>query len=297
MGKLSRLETFVNLGFKDDPFRSFSLETVDSIRVRRILEMAVKARAIVSIVGERGAGKSRAVMGALRQMGVKTITVRSPDRARILITDIEQAMVFDLSDEAPRRGREIRARQLRRIIGQASRVQRVVLVIEEGHRMHGQTLRAIKNLRELDWMGETELFTVVLIGHSDPMSKPGLAELRLRSDAVSLHGLTKKDVARYVEKTVGEVFEPEAIEAVAGLDGTHNFLDLQRVLVDLMGAAVMEGQRQVTLEHVRHVSGNGGKSGQPAKPEHTISPENSEAVLKMIAGQEDEPAARKLQAV
>jgi type II secretory pathway predicted ATPase ExeA len=297
VGKLSRLETFVNIGFADDPFRSFSIETADSIRVRRILEMAVKARAVVSIVGDRGIGKSRSVMGALRQMGVKVITVRSADRARILITDIEQAMVIDLSDETPRRGREIRARQLRRIIGQASRTQRVVLVIEEGHRMHGQTLRAIKNLRELDWMGETELFTVVLIGHSDPMSKPGLAEVRLRSDAVRMHGLTKKDVVRYVEGTVGEVFAPKAIEAVADLDGTRNFLDLQSVLVDLMGAAVTHGTRQVNLEHVWSVFGSGAKGGQQGKSERPISPAKSDAVLKMIAGQEEEPGGRKLQAV
>ena len=173
------------------------LKTMDSERITRILAMAINGHAMVSIVGARGCGKTRAINGALQKMNVRKVFVRSADKSRLLISDIEQAMILDLSDEKPKRGREIRARQLRRILGEASSMQEVVVVIEEGHRLHGMTLRALKTLREMDWMGKTELFSIVLVAQSDPMGKRGVSEVRLRSDAVLMKGLTRDEISRY----------------------------------------------------------------------------------------------------
>ena len=55
---MTRLETFVNLGYHKDPLKGHLFETGDMVRTRRILTMAVESRAMVSIVGERGCGKS-----------------------------------------------------------------------------------------------------------------------------------------------------------------------------------------------------------------------------------------------
>lgn len=245
MSKLSRLETFVNCGFKADPFKNKTFETGDSIRIKRILSMAIQSRAMVSIIGDRGMGKSEAINTGLRHFNARLVSVRSADKARLLITDIEYAMIFDLSDEKPKRGREIRARQLRRILGEASAKQEVVLVIEEGHRLHGHTLRALKTLREMDWMGKTELFTVVLVGQSDPMSKPGVSEVRLRSDSVHMKGLSREETCGYIQNTVGEVFEDSAVDMIAAQGDASNFLELQVILVDFMGRMLAEGKEKV----------------------------------------------------
>jgi len=260
MANVSRLELLVSLGFSRDPFSVVDFETGDSVRIRRILEMAVKSRAMVSIVGDRGAGKSMAVNAALKNMGARQVVVRSADKSRVLISDIEQAMILDLSEEHPRRGREIRARQLRRVLGEFSRKQPVVVVIEEGHRLHGQTLRSLKTLRELDWMGESELFTVVLIGQSNPMNKAGVAEVRLRSDCIQMKGLTTAEVKEYARATVGRVFSDEALAELPALPGSSNFLDLQQTLVALMARAFVAGRDRVEREDVLAEKGESGKA-------------------------------------
>lgn len=241
MSNLSKFETFVNCGFKADPFKNVTYETGDSLRIKRILSMAIQSRAMVSIVGERGMGKTEAIKAGLSGFKARIVTIRSADKARLLISDIEQAMIYDLGDEQPKRGREIRARQLRRILGEASAKQDVVLVIEEGHRLHGNTLRALKTLREMDWMGHSELFTIVLVGQSDPMNKAGVSEVRLRSDSVVMRGLTMDEVAGYIQSTVGRMFTDEAVNMVAEHSGTSNFLDLQALVVDLMGRSLAAG--------------------------------------------------------
>jgi type II secretory pathway predicted ATPase ExeA len=273
MANLSRLETFVNLGFTQDPFKSSDFETADSIRIGRILKMAVKSRAMISIVGERGMGKTRAVSSALKKISSRQVIVRSTDKSRLLISDIERAMILDLSEESPKRSGEVRARQLRRILGEASQKQSVVVVIEEGHRLHGMTIRALKTLRELDWMGKTELFTVVMLGQSDPTGKAGLSEVRLRSDTVHMQGLTAKEVAEYIRSTVGNVFTEDAISAIVARSETCNFLDLQDILVELMRKALADGRDKVTRE-----------TFAPNSPEVSRKPETngSEALERVL---------------
>lgn len=255
MANLSKFELFLALGFKSDPFKSVVFETGDSVRIRRIMDMAVKSNAIISIVGERGTGKTRAVNAALKALNARCVMVRSADKSKLLISDIENAMIIDLSEEKPKRGREIRARQLRRVLGEASRKQNIVVVIEEGHRIHGMTMRALKTLRELDWMGETELFSVVLLGQSDPMNKAGVAEVRLRSDSVSMHGLTANEVAAYIESTVGNIVDKESAEAVTRLPEARNFLDLQNILVRLMNQAITDGRKGVIIDDFAELFG------------------------------------------
>jgi len=212
--------------------------------------MAVKSRAMVSIVGQRGMGKTKTVNDVLKKMKVRQVIVRSNDKARLLIGDIERAMIFDLSDEKPKRGGEIRARQLRRELGEASRRYDIVLVIEEAHRLHVNTLRALKNLREMDWMGEIELFTVILLGQSDAMNKAGMSEVRLRTDTVHMGGLAPHEIAGYIRGTVGKVFGNDAIRAIKRLPDAKNFLNLQNILITLMGRALAAGREKVQGDDV-----------------------------------------------
>jgi type II secretory pathway predicted ATPase ExeA len=224
--------------------------------------MAVESRAMVSIVGERGMGKTRAVRAALDKIGCKIVLVEKSQKERLTISDIEQAIILDLSDEPPKRGGEVRARQLRRIVGEASRKQKIVVVIEEAHRLHGQTLRSLKTLREIQWMGNTELFTVVLIGQSDPMNKAGVSEVRLRTDCIRMQGMTAVEAGEYTSVTLGKFFDDEALEAVSRLPQATNYLELQALLVELLNYAIAGGRDQVNKQDVNDVAGH----LQPARP-------------------------------
>lgn len=273
MSSMTRLETFVNLGYKADPLAKARFETGDGLRVRRILTMAVESRAMVSIVGERGIGKTEAINAALDKIGVKRVNVERAQRERLTIADIETAIILDLSDESPKRGGETRSRQLRRIVGEASRKQRVVVCIEEAQRLHSATLRSLKTLREIEWMGERELFTVVLIGQSDPMNRAGVSEVRLRTDCVRMQGLTPGEAAGYVTQTVGRHFDSQAIDDLAALPPARNYLELQDLVVELLGHTLADGRDTVISTDVSAVCASAeptplprGTRSKPAAP-------------------------------
>lgn len=279
MGNLSKLEIFVNFGFKNDPFKAVSFKTGDSVRLGRILAMAVRSKAMISVVGDRGAGKTSAVTDILKKMNTRQVFVRTADKTKILISDIEHAMVYDLSEEKPKRGREVRARQLRRILGEASQRHDIVVIIEEAHRIHGMTLRSLKTLREMEWMGESELFSVILIGQSDPMNKAGVAEVRLRSDTVSLKGLTSSEIVDYIGQTVGKAFDSESVAIVSHMADAKNFLNLQDILVRLMGRAYLSNRDKVTKDIV---SWEFGDKVEKTAPVDTSGVESEQNEIKVI---------------
>lgn len=245
---MNRLEILSNMGFETDPFQ-ISFETADQKRVKRILNMATASGAMISIVGERGIGKTEAVNAALSGR-IRKIMPYATDKPRLSIGDIEQAMILDLSDESPKRSKELRIRQLRRILGEASRHQKLVLVLEEGHRLHPGTLRALKTLRELDWMGKRNLFAAVLVCQSDPMNRPGVSEVRLRSDTVTMSGLTPDEVIAYLDRTVGGYLENTAAEYLKTLPVSRNFLELQEAVISAMSRALMKGRKTVSAEEL-----------------------------------------------
>jgi type II secretory pathway predicted ATPase ExeA len=272
MGKFSKYELFANLGFDRDPFKAIKHETADSIRLRRILKMAIKDHAMISIVGERGIGKTSAIEDALAELKLKPIMVNPAGKERILVDDIEQEMIYGISDEKPKRGKVVRSKQLRRLVGEAATKVEVVLVIEEAHRIHGQTLRSLKTLREMKWMGEKDLFTIIFVGQSDPMNKAGVAEVRLRSDSVQMQGLTSKEIEVYVNDTIGSMFSEEVVSDVALMPDARNFLNLQAILLKLISNGVSNGRDTVTREDFIEVFGKGvskpvkrSKTGNAAK--------------------------------
>jgi type II secretory pathway predicted ATPase ExeA len=250
---MTRLEIFCNLGYRKDPFFGAHYQTSDELRVQRILTMAVESHAMVSIVGTTGIGKSKSVEVALAKIGARIVRVRKGDKTRVTISDIEKALILDLSDDAPKAGGEVRGRQLRPIVGDQARKRKVVLLIEEAQRLHGATLRSLKTLREIDWCGETELFTIVLVAQSDPMARAGVTEVRLRSDCVRMHGLSAEEAAGYVFATVGKHFEDAAIAELSTLPQATNFLELQALAIEVLDHAIDQGHDRVTVQDVRDV--------------------------------------------
>jgi len=256
---VSRLEVLAEFGYSKDPFKGFRMETADSLRLKRLLKMAVESRAMVSVVASWGFGKTSALEIAFREIDAHVCRLITPDKERVVVSDIEKALILGLSNESCKRTKEVRARQIRRIIGETSREKPIILILEEAHRMHGQTLRALKTFREMDWMGQSPLFTVVMVGQYDPMRKKYVDEVRLRSDTVHMKGMTDSEVREYIKNTVGKSFEDDAIEAVSRLNGTRNFLDLQEVIINLMSKAMELGEKKVSVLDVFDLYGGGFK--------------------------------------
>jgi type II secretory pathway predicted ATPase ExeA len=256
--KLSRLELLAEFGFKRDPFRGVSLETEDMRRLSAVLNMAIDAHEMIAVVGSRGSGKSVASERVLSGRKCRVVRICAADKERLTIGDIELSLIYGLSDEKPRRSRISRGWQVRKILTIASLKSEIVILIEEAHRIHGQTLRSLKTLREPEGGGEPQ-FTVIFAGQFNFLeTKKGLDEVRLRSDVITLNGLTVGESAEYLKLTVGKVFEEDALEFAAKAPTADNFLDLKEIAFNLMEHAYLEGRQRVTAEDVRALFISGG---------------------------------------
>jgi type II secretory pathway predicted ATPase ExeA len=253
MNSMTKHETLVNLGYTKDPFKAARFETGDMVRCRRILTMAVESRAMMSIVGERGIGKTEAILTVLRKMPVRIVTAQRDAQEKLTIDHVKNAIIQQLSDESVKRCPIASHAQLRRVLGENSRKQQVVVVIEEAQRLHASTLRSLKTLREIEFAGEKELCTIILVAQSDPMNRAGVSEVRLRSDLVRMQGLSATEAAHYVRETIGKHFDDTAIDALAELPAGGNYLELQALCIELLNIALADGRDQVTLSDVHTI--------------------------------------------
>ena len=159
-------------------------KTKSWIEFRDDIINAVNQNQLLVIPGEVGAGKSVLFSSAVDLMqNVKFVFVRNFFKERCTISQVINAVIFDLSNEGPKKDLEARSRQFIRLIGTTvtdnERPFSVCIVIEEAHRLHKNTLRALKELREAKFAGICPLFSIVLIGH------PELTELvRVRKEVL-----------------------------------------------------------------------------------------------------------------
>lgn len=225
--------------------------TADSTRVAALVAAAIQSQEFVSILGPRGSGKTWAVRAALADHTVKVVEPLRLTRDKLHMGDIETALVRELSDESPRRSGEARSYQVKRVLGEFSRAQAVVLVIDDAHVLHHQTLRALKRLREFTWLNRSPLLGIVLIGQHDKTR--GIDEVRLRSDQMWLEGLTAKEIASAVRAVTGQLFEAAAVQAIADSGVAANWLDLQAIVDACLAAAKAQGLARIDARCVRGV--------------------------------------------
>ena len=122
--------------------------------------------------------------------------------------------------------------------------------------MHGQTLRSLKSMLDIEWMGKDRLFSVIMVSQYDPMSGKVVEEMKRRSDTVQMQGLTVAETREYVSMTVGKHFEADAIEAIGEVSYSRNFLDIQIGIVSFMVWSISFGRD--ILQAVDIYEGTGG---------------------------------------
>lgn len=256
-----RAETYRHFGLGSDPWPDYQ-QTGDARRIQIAVDSALKTGGMVAVTGARGAGKTHALWRALG--GHSDYTIIEPlrlDRENLHIGDIQRAIVTALSDETPRHSGEARAGQVRRLLRGAPKA---VLVIDEAHLLHHQTVRALKRLRELGARGNRRaLLPVLLVGQGNPAGR--IAEVRLRTEHLPLTGLTPKEAGAILRQTLARIADPDAIEALAEDAAARNWLELQRLTDTCLAQAAGEGQTRLSAREVQAVL-------TPAPAEQALSP-------------------------
>ncbi len=199
---------------------------------------AVESRRLIGVIGRFGSGKSVLVREALNDSAYEVtgnrplgehryalIYVNNPDKERLRIGHCMSAMIDHLSGENPRRDTIARSTQLSRIVGErvVRNRQDVVLVIENAHRLHANTLLALKDLREAAiYRGECPLFSAILVGQEALRAKlERYGEVHYRTKAIELSGregwMTYKHRVDYLAGIYGPLIDSKMRRRLASL--------------------------------------------------------------------------------
>lgn len=254
-----------------DPWRDRDIRTADATRAGDLVRAAAGSQLLVSIAGERGAGKTRAVRAAVRSTGCRVVEPLRLDRERLHLGDVQDAIVSQLSDERPRRSGEARSGQVRRILGGATGA--VLLWIDDAHLLHPSTLRGLKRLRELSWRGRGPLLGIVLTGQVDRTA--GIPEVGLRTDRIRMTGLSEGEARAAIDAALEGRSDGAAAARLAESDRARNWLDLGALLDDCLSAAFGAGAERVTDDAVTAVLGAGRtpdeRAPAPAHPPGAVA--------------------------
>lgn len=239
----STLRTFgiEDLGIYSGPAHKRALEDIAD---------AIQNRQMLAIIGDFGAGKTELVDMAVRAAtkdGTRIVWISTPDKERLRIPTILWQMVTDITEgnEPPKRGSGALSHQLRRILGETviAGGQEVCVIIENAHRMHPNTLMAIKDLSELRYNGVRPLFSLLYIGHKKLGARlSAYGEVDHRTQRLFLdeaHGwMTPAERIDYLTARFGPAIKPSTRRRIAALHTRPLLMDraVERYLTEAHAA-------------------------------------------------------------
>lgn len=213
-----------------------------------------------AVVGEWGGGKKTLMAFVIDQLvkkgGHVIIYLKMLDDTRVTIGQIMNAMIVELSDgsERPYRDTFAKKMQLAKLLGikvKGAEKRKVTVVIEQSQHLHGNTIRALKELRELSFLGETELFGVVLIGHKSLRGK--ILALPDVADRVEFEILTEEYGwmnlecrKEYLKARFGKLLSDNMREQIALVYKTP--LQMDRFVYDKMKEVFLRGDAKFKEE-------------------------------------------------
>lgn len=234
-----------HFGLPAEPWQGFHMPTADLDTITALVRAAAADRSMVQIVGPRGGGKTHMTLHALTGTGANVVRPRRLDRERVHINDIVLALIDQLSGgDRPRHTAEMRVGQACLLLSRQRRP--VVLLVDDAHEVHYQTLKGVKRLREMG-LGDRKapMLGVVLCGQRDRCSS--IPEVGLRTSTFTMGGLTTEEAELALQRVCGRVLEAGAIRrlAAAGPEG-RNWLDMQDTVDLALTVAAARGEAKVS---------------------------------------------------
>jgi len=237
---------------------------------------AARHGGFLAVIGEVGSGKSvmrRKVVEQLRKDGdVLVIFPQMIDKTRLTAASICDAIIMDISDQTPKIRLEQKTRQVQKLLLERSKQgYRSVLIIEEAHDLHTNTLKYLKRFYELE-DGYKKLLGIILIGQVElrhifnEAQHVDMREVIRRVQIAEIKGLNGhiKDYLALKFKRVGakveDIFSDDAFEALKlrlttkdrqGKTISHAYpLLVNNYAARAMNLAYEMGEKKVTAEVV-----------------------------------------------
>lgn len=144
----------------------------DQRYVRESMYYAAKHSGFLAIVGESGSGKTtlrRDLLERLRRDNEPIVVIQpqTVDKRQLTAAHICDAIIADLSTEAPKLSLEAKARQIQRILSSSARTGNThALIIEEAHDLSVSTLKYLKRFWEME-DGFKKLLGIILVGQPE----------------------------------------------------------------------------------------------------------------------------------
>jgi type II secretory pathway predicted ATPase ExeA len=255
--------------------------SADQRYIRESMYYAAKHGGFVAVIGESGSGKStlrRDLIERIRRDDepIVIIQVKTVDKRELTTSHICDAIIADISNEAPKLSKEAKARQVERLLAASARTGvSHVLMIEEAHDLNKSTLRYLKRFWELE-DGFRKLLGIILVGQPelgdllDERRNPDIREVIRRIEQARLKSLNGnlEDYLTLKFKRVGaslaDVFEADAYDAIRARltrrrHGTNEVesqlypLVVQNLVVKCMNQVVELGLGKISGELVGRV--------------------------------------------
>lgn len=203
-------EVMEHYGFAKDFKQAGYFETEHHQAVSKEIKAAIQVGRIISLSGIVGCGKTKALQRLQQELiNEKQVLVSrsfSIEKAHVNISTLTTAMFLDLVKDKDFKipgDRERRDRTLRDVI--CSRRRPVVLIIDEAHDLHTQTLVQLKRLVELVEVSGG-ILSVVLAGHpklKNELSRAAMEEIGSRTTRIQFEGIKGHQQA-YIEWLLAE---------------------------------------------------------------------------------------------
>jgi type II secretory pathway predicted ATPase ExeA len=187
---------------------------------------AIANNQALAIVGAAGAGKNVLYDSAVEAIkeNIIFVNVRNYYKEKLDVSSIINAVIYDIGEEIPRRDLEARSRQFIRLVGKKKVNENVLIsiLINEGHRLHTNTFRAIKELHEASFAGHSPLFSLIVTGQSGLGDKvKDKNEVLFRFKMIELdeknNYYTYQQRVAYISKVFGRAVNDEAARRIAAI--------------------------------------------------------------------------------
>lgn len=254
----------------------------EQLYIRESMYHVAKHAGFLAVVGESGAGKStlrRDLLDRIKR-GNEPITVIQAniiDKERLTAGSLCEAIINDISNEAPKQSLEAKARQITKLLTGSSRAGNShVLIIEEAHDITITVLKYLKRFWELE-DGFKKLLAIILIGQPELKT---MLDVRANWDArevinrcevaelLPLNGDMEKYLALKFERVgakLSDIFEDDAFGAIrerltykqrgsqTQMISMHYPLIVNNTVIVAMNLAADMGAKKINAEIIKGV--------------------------------------------